>query len=46
MVYLAYPDSGHVQVGYDHWSVGGPLSGKVAVSGGENLDVLKSAWAR
>ncbi len=39
MVYLAYPDSGHVQVGYDHWSVGGPLSDKVAVRSGENLDV-------
>jgi hypothetical protein len=39
MVYLAYPDPGHVQVGYDHWSVGGPLSGKVAVRGGENLEV-------
>src|SRR5208283_3641703 len=27
-VYLAYPDAGHVQVGYDHWGSGGPISDK------------------
>ena len=38
-VYLSYPDAGHVQIGYDHWGVGGPISAKIAVRGGENLEV-------
>jgi hypothetical protein len=38
-VYLSYPDAGHVQFGYDHWGVGGPVSGKIAVRGGESLEV-------
>jgi hypothetical protein len=41
-VYIAYPDAGHVQVGYDHWGTGGPISGRIAVRGGENLEVQVS----
>jgi hypothetical protein len=39
IVYLSFPDPGHVQVGCDHWGVGGPLSSLIAVHGGETIDV-------
>jgi len=39
IVYISYPDPGHVQIGYDHWGSGGPLSDKIAVRGGANLEV-------
>lgn len=42
IVFISYPDPGHVQIGYDHWGVGGPLSGAIAVLGGESLEVQVS----
>ena len=42
MVYIAYTEPGFVQFGYDHWGAGGPISAKVAVRGGENLEVQVS----
>lgn len=42
MVYVSYPDPGHVQIGYDHWGYGGPISASIAVKGGENLELLLS----
>jgi hypothetical protein len=42
MVYLAYPDPDHVQIGYDHWGVGGPISDRIPVRGGDNLEVQVS----
>jgi hypothetical protein len=39
IVYLSYIDPGHVQVGCDHWGFGGPLSGLIAVHGGETLEI-------
>jgi hypothetical protein len=42
MVYVLYPDPGHVQIGYDHWGYGGPISASIAVKGGENLELLLS----
>ena len=42
IVYIAYPEPGFVQFGYDHWGSGGPISGKLAVHPGESLEVQVS----
>ena len=31
VLYLKYIDTGHIQFGYDHWGVGGGISGPIAV---------------
>jgi hypothetical protein len=31
VVFARYEDQGHVRIGFDHWSVGGPMSQSVAV---------------
>jgi hypothetical protein len=31
MVYVIYADEGHIRIGYDHWGVGGAISGPIAV---------------
>jgi hypothetical protein len=42
IVYIAYPEPGFVQFGYDHWGAGGPISGKIPVHAGESLEVQVS----
>ena len=42
LVYLSYPDRGHVQIGYDHWGTGGAASGTIDVHSGEQFEVQVS----
>ncbi|MDD2762716.1 MAG: hypothetical protein PHE83_01945 [Opitutaceae bacterium] len=39
LVYIGYPDATHVQIGFDHWKVGGPLSEPIPVLPGLDLEV-------
>lgn len=45
VVFIKYTDGGHVQIGYDKWSVGGPVSAPMAVREGQKLEIEMSLGA-
>lgn len=45
VVFVKYTDAGQVQIGYDKWSVGGPVSAPFAVREGQVLEIEISLGA-
>jgi putative flippase GtrA len=45
VLFLKYPDAGHVQVGYDKWGVGGQLSAPIPVRDAQRLEIELSVGA-
>lgn len=45
IIYLHYPDAGHVRIGYDKWGLGGAMSAPIAVQEGRPLEIEVSLGA-